>query len=134
MSDSVTPWTRQAPLSFIISWSFFRPCPLNWRCHPTISSSVTTFSSCPQSFPASGSFLINQLFHVRWPKYWSFSFSISPSNEYSGLISLRIDWFHLLAVQGILKSLLQDHNSKAFGAQPFFMVQLSHLYMTTRKP
>ena len=56
------PWTSQALLSFIISWSFFRPCPLNWRCHPTISSSVTTFSSCPQSFPASGSFLMNQPF------------------------------------------------------------------------
>ena len=73
--------------------------------------------------------------HIRWPKYWSFSFSISPSNEYSGLISFRIDWFDLLAVQGTLKSLLQHHNSKASILQcsAFFMVQLSHPYMTTGK-
>ena len=79
--------------------------------HPTISSSVTTFSSCPRSFPASGSFPVSLC--IRWPKYWSFNFSISPSNEYAGLISFRIDWFDLLAVQGTLKSLLQHHNSKA---------------------
>ena len=73
--------------------------------------------------------------HIRWPKYWSFSFSISPSNEYSGLISLRIDWLGLLAAQGTLKSLLQHHGSKASMLQRsvFFMVQLSHPYMTTRK-
>ena len=73
--------------------------------------------------------------HVRWPKYWSFSFSISPSSEYSGLNSFRIDWFDLLAVQGTLKSLLQHHSSKASILQhsAFFMVQLSHLYMTTGK-
>ena len=73
--------------------------------------------------------------HVRWPKYWSFTFSISPSNEYSGLISLRIDWFDLLAVQRILKSLLQHYNSKASILHPSasLMVKLSHLYMTTRK-
>ena len=72
---------------------------------------------------------------IRWPKYWSFSFSISPSNEYSGLISFRIDWFDLLAVQGTLKSLLQHHSSKASILQrsTFFMVQLSHPYMTTGK-
>ena len=79
--------------------------------HPTISSSVVPFSSCPQSFPASGTFPMSQLFTC--PKYWSFSFSISPSSEYSGLISLKIDWFDLLAVQGTLKSLLQHHTSKA---------------------
>ena len=74
-------------------------------------------------------------FCIRWPKYWSFSFSISPSNEYSGLISFRIDWFNLLAVQGTLQSLLQYHNSKASILQhsAFFMVQLSHSYMTTGK-
>ena len=77
------------------------------------SSSVPHFSSCPQSFPASGSFSMSWLFNIRWPEYWSFSFSISPSNEYSGLISCRTDWFDLLAVQGTLKSLLQYHNSKA---------------------
>ena len=73
--------------------------------------------------------------HIRWPMYWSFSFSISPSNEYSGLISFRIEWFHLFAVQGTLKSLLQHHNSKAsiLWHSAFFIVQLSHPYMTTGK-
>ena len=73
--------------------------------------------------------------HIRWPKYWSFSFSISPSNEYSRLISLRIDWFHLLEVQGTLKSLLQHHSSKpsTLRCSAFFIVQLSHPYMTTGK-
>ena len=72
---------------------------------------------------------------IRWPKYWSFSFSISPSNEYSGLIFFRMDWFHLLAVQGTLKSLLQHHSSKAsiLWCSAFFIVQLSHPYMTTGK-
>ena len=80
-------------------------CPLSWWCHPAISSSVSRFSSCPQSFPASGSFPRESSLHIRWPKYWSFSFSISPSNEYSELISFRIDWFDL-AVQRTLNSLL----------------------------
>ena len=73
--------------------------------------------------------------HIRWPKYWSFSFSISPSNEYSGLISFRMDWLALLAVQGTLKSLFQHHSSKAsvLWHSAFFMVQLSHPYMTTGK-
>ena len=98
--------------------------------HPTISSSVIPFSSCLQSFPASGSAL-----RISWPKYWSFSFSISPSNEYSGLISFRINWFDLLAVQGTLKSLLQHHRSKAsiHWHSTFFIVHLSHPCMTTRK-
>ena len=102
-------------------------CPLSRWCHPTISSSVIPFSSCLQSFPASGSFQMSQLC-IRWPKYWSFSFSISPSNEYSGLISFRMDWFDLLAVQGTLKSLLQHHSSKAsiLRRSAFFIVQLSH--------
>ena len=81
-------------------------------CHPTISSSVVPFSSRLQSFPASASFPV---LHIRWPKYWSVSFSISPSNEYSGLISFRIDWFDLLAVQRTLKNLFQHHSSKASG-------------------
>ena len=91
---------------------------------------IVPFSSCPQFFPASGSFPVSA-FHIRWPKYWSFSFS--PSNEYSGLISFRINWFDLLAVQGTLKSLLQHHNLKALILRhsASFMVQLSHLYMTT---
>ena len=80
-------------------------------------------------------FSIESALHIRWTKFWSFSFSISPSNEYSGLISLRIDWFDFLVVQGTLKSLLQHHSLKASILQcsAFFMVQLSHLYMTTRK-
>ena len=86
--------------------------PSSQWCHPTISSFVIPFSSCIQSFPASGSFPVSVL-RIRWPKYWSCSFSISPSNEYSGLISFRIDWLDLLTVQGTLKSLLQHHSSKA---------------------
>ena len=102
--------------------------------HPAISSSVVPFSSCPQSLPASGSFPESAL-HIRWPKYWSFSFSISPSNEHPGLISFRMDWSDLLVLQGPLKSLLQHHSSKAsiFRCSAFFTVQLSHLYMTTGK-
>ena len=89
---------------------------------------------CLQFFPASGAFLMSALC-TRRPKYWSFSFSISPANEYSRLISFRIDWFDLLAVQGTLKSLLQHHSSKASVLQclAFFMVQLSHVYLTTGK-
>ena len=103
--------------------------------HPTISSSVIPFSSCLQSFPASGSFSRSQFFCIRWPKYWSFSFSTNPSNEYSGLISFTIDWFDLLAAQGTLKSLLQSHSSKAsiLRHSAFFLIQLSHAYMTTGK-
>ena len=80
-------------------------CPLSRWCHPTISSSVIPFSSCLQSFPALGSFAMSSVLHIRWPKYWSFSFSISPSNEQSGLVSFRMNWLDLLAVQGTLKSL-----------------------------
>ena len=78
-----------------------------------MSSSVVPFSSCPQSFPASGSFQNEPALPMRWPKYWSLSFNISPSNEHPGLISFRVDWLDLLAVQGTLKSLLQYHSSKA---------------------
>ena len=110
-------------------------CPSNqWR-HSTISSSVTLFSSWPQSFPASGSFPRSQFFTFRWTKYWSFSFSISPSNKYSGLTSFRMDWFDLLSVQGSLKCLLHYNSSKTSILQhsTFFMVQLSHPHMTTGK-
>ena len=109
------------------------PCPSSRWCHPTISSSVVPFSSSPQSFPASGSFPVSPVLPVRWPEYWSFSFSISPSSEHSGLISFRMDWLDLLAVQGTLKSLLQNHSSKAsdLWRSGFFIVQFSHLYMTT---
>ena len=114
--------------------AFSKSCPLNQWCHPTVSYSVVPFSSCLQSFPASGSFLMSWLF-TWWPKYWSFSFSISPSKEYSGLISFRTDWLDLLVVQGTLKSLLQHHSSKApvLRHSAFFMVQPSHPYMTTGK-
>ena len=86
-------------------------CPLNQWCHPTISSSVIPFSSCLQSFSASGSFPMSQFFTTGEQSIGVFTFSISPSNEYSELISFRIDWLDLLAVQGTLKSLLQHHNS-----------------------
>ena len=82
-------------------------------CHPTILSSVIPFCSCPQSFPASGFFSNESALCIRWPKYWSFSFSISPSNEDLGLISFRMDWLDLRAIQGTLKSLLQHNSSKA---------------------
>ena len=109
-------------------------CLLSQWCHPTISSSVFPFS-CPQSFPESGSFPMSQFLSSSGPRYWSFSFNISPSNEYSRLISFRMDWLDLLAVQGTLKSLLQHHSSKASILQhsPFFLVQLSRPHMTTGK-
>ena len=115
---------------------FTQTCPLNWWCHPTISSSVVPFCCCLQSFSASGSFQNESAVRIRWPKYWSFSFNISPSNEYSWLISFRMDWLDLLAVQGTLKSLLQHHSSKVsiLWRSAFFIVQLSHPYMTTGKP
>ena len=89
----------------------------------------------PSIFPSIRVFPNEAVLHIRWPKYWSFSFSISPSNEYSGLLSFRIDWFDLLAVQGTLNSLLQHHSSKASILQhsAFLIVQLSHPYMTTGK-
>ena len=116
----VTPWTTacQASLSFTISWSFLRlssielVMPSNHLilCHP--------FLRLPSIFPRIRVFSNESVLHIRWPKYWSFSFSISPSNKYSGLISFRIDWLDLLGVQGTLKSLLQHHSSKNqfFGA------------------
>ena len=96
-------------------------------CHPLLL--------LPSIFPSIRSFSNESALHIRWPKYWSFSFSISPSNEHSGLISFRMDWLDLLAVQGTLKSLLQHHSSKASILQhsAFCTVQLSHPYMTTGK-
>ena len=89
----------------------------------------------PSIFPSTRVFSNESVLHIRWPKYWSFSFNISPSNEHPGLISFRMDWLDLLAVQGTLKSLLQQHNSKAsiLWRSAFFIVQLSHPHMTTGK-
>ena len=115
--------------------AYSNSCPLSWWCHPTTSSSVIPFSSCRQFFPVSGVSIKESILHIRWPKYWSFSFHISPSNEYSGLISFWMDWLYVLAVQGTLKSLLQHHSSKAsiLWCSVFFIVQLSHPCMTTGK-
>ena len=108
--------------------------PSSQWCHPAISSSVVPFSSCPQSLPASV-FSNESPLRMRWPKYWSFSFSIISSKEIPGLISFRMDWLDLLEVQGTLKSLLQHHSSKAsiLRRSAFFTVQLSHPYMNTGK-
>ena len=137
MSSSLPPHGlkyARLPCPSLSPWVCPNLCPFSQWCYPTISFFVILFSSCPQSFLASGYFPMSGLC-IRWPKCWSFSFSISPSNEYSGLISFRIDWFDLLAVQGTLKSLLQHHNSKPsiLWHSAFFMVQLSHPYMTTGK-
>ena len=109
-------------------------CPLSRWCHPTISSSVVPFS-CLQAFPASGSFKMSQFFTLSGQRIGVSSFSISSSNEYSGLISFRMNWLDFLAVQGTLKSLLQHHSSKAsiLWCSAFFVVHLSHPYMTAGK-
>ena len=134
MSDSVTPWTalHQASLSITNSRSLLKlmsiesVMPSNHLilCHPLLLPSI---------FPSIRMFSNESVLCIRWPKYWSFSFSISPSNEHSGLISFRIDWFDLLTVQETLKSLLQHHSSKAsiLRCSAFSIVQLSHPYMTT---
>ena len=109
---------------------------LSQRCHPVISSSVIPMSSFLSSiFPSIRVFSNELVLRIRWPKCWSFSFSISPSNEYSGLISFRMVWFDFLAVQGTPKSLPQHHSSKVaiFQCSAFFMAQLSQPYMTTGK-
>ena len=136
VSDSLWPHGLQharPPCPSPTPGVYSNSCPLSQWCHPTIWSSVVPFSHL-QSFPASGSFEWVSLL-IRWPKYWSFSFNISPSNEHSGLISFRMDWLDLLAVQGTLKSLLQHHSSKASSlwCSAFFIVQLSHPYMTIGK-
>ena len=107
--------------------------PLSWRCHP--SHPLWPLHLLPSVRPSIRVFSNKSALHIRWPKYWGFSFSISPSKEYPGLISFRTDWFDLLAVQGTLKSLLQYHGSKKsiLLHLAFFIVQLSHPYRTTRK-
>ena len=138
MSDSLQPYGLQharPPCPSPTPRIYSNSCPLSQWCHPTISSSGVPFSSCLQSFPASGSFLISRLFASGGQSMLSFSFSISPSTEYSGLISFRMDWLDLLAVQGTLKSPLQYQSSKALilKCSAFFIVQLLHPYMTTGK-
>ena len=137
VSNSATPWTEacQASLSLTISQSLPK-----FMFTELVMPSNHPILSCPLLlllliFPSIRVFSNESALLIRWPKYWSFSFSISPSNEYSGLISLWIDWFDPRAVQGILKNLLQHHNSKAsiFQCSAFFMVQLSHPFMTTEK-
>ena len=132
-----TPWTAtcQASLSITNSWSPPKPMTIE----SVVSSNHLIFCCLllllPSIFPSIMFFSNEAVLCIRRPKYWSFSFSISPSREYSGFISFRLDWFDLLAVQGTLKSLLQYHSSKASVLQysAFFMVQLSHPYMTTGK-
>ena len=132
-----TPWTaaNQASLSIINSQSLLNllsiesvmPCNHLILCHPLLL--------LPSIFPSIRVFPNESVLCIRWPKYWSFNFNISPSDEYSGLISFRMDWLDLLAIQGTLKSLLQHHSSKAsiLWCSAFFIVQLSHPYMTTGK-
>ena len=135
VSDSATPWTAACQGSLYITdsqsllklMSIERVMTSNHLilCHPLLL--------LPSIFPSIRVFSNESTLRTRWPKYWSFSFRISPSNEYSGLISFRMDWLDLLAVQGTLKSLLQHHSSKASSLRcsAFFIVQLSHPYMTT---
>ena len=137
VSDSATPWTaaRQASLSItnlqsllkLMSIESVMPSNHLILCHP--------FLLLPSIFPSIRVFSDESALCIRWPKYWSFSFNISPSKEHSGLISFRMDWLDLLAVQGTLNSVLQHHNSKTsiLWCSAFFIVQLSHLYMTTGK-
>ena len=137
MSHSATPWTAacQASVSITNTQSLLKLMPIDLvmpsnhviPCHP--------FLLPPSIFPSIRVFSDESVLRIRWPKYWSFSFHISPSNEHSGLISFRMDWLDLLAVQGTLKSLLQYHISKAsiLHHSAFLIVQLSHLYTTTGK-
>ena len=129
-----TPWTaaRQDSLSITNSQSLLKLMSIELE----IPSNYLILSCpllLPSVFPSIRVFSNESALHIRWAKYWSFSFNISPSNEYSGLISFRVDWFDLLAVQGTLKILLQHHSSKAsiLWHSAFFMAQLSHPYMTT---
>ena len=133
----VTPWIAacQASLSITNSQSLLKLMPIESvmpsshliLCHPLLL--------LPSMFPSIRVFPNESALHIRWPKYWSFSFSISPFNEHPGLVSFRMDWLDLLAVQGTLKSLLQHHSSKVsiLLCSAFFLVQLSHPYMTTGK-
>ena len=131
------PWTAacQASLSFTISQSSLKLISIELTVPSNHLILCRSILFLPSIFPSIRVFSNESVLHIRWPKYWSFSFSISPSNEYSGLISFRMDWLDLLAVQGTFKSLLQHHTSKASVPKwsVFFMVQFSHPYMATGK-
>ena len=133
----VTQWTavRRASLSVTNSWSLLKLMSIELVMPSNHLILCHTLLFLPSVFPSIRVFSSESVLYIRWPKYWSFSFSISPSSEYSGLISFRMDWLDLLSVQGTLKSLLQHHSSKAsiFQRSAFFIVQLSHPYMTTGK-
>ena len=133
-----TPWTAalQASLSITNSQNLLKPLSIELVMSSNHLLLCRLLLLLPSIFSSIRVFSNESTLHMRWPKYWSFSFSISPSNKYSGLISFRMDWFDLLAVQGTLKSVLQHHNSKAsiLLRSAFFIVQLSHPYMTTGKP
>ena len=134
LKDYSVQFSRQASLSIATSRSLLKLMSIE-SVMPS-NHLILCWSLLPLSvFPSIRVFSNESVLHIKWPKYWSFSFSISPSNEYSGLISFRMDWLDLLAVQGTLKSLLQHHSSKASILQhsPFFIVQLSHPHMTTGK-
>ena len=128
VSNSVTPWTlaHQASCPSPTPRACSDSCPLSQWCHPTISSFVVPFPSHLQSFPESGS-LNEPVFCIRLPKYWSFSFSISPSSEFSGLISFRIEWFDLLSAQGTLKSFLQKPQFKSINSLALSLLYGPHL-------
>ena len=133
----VTPWTAacQASLSFTDFWSLLKLMSIESQMLSNHLILCLPSLLLPSVFPSIRIFSSESVLCIRWPKYWSFSFSVSPSNEYSGMISFRIGWLDLLAVQGTLKSLFQQHSSKAsfLWCSAFFTVQLSHPSMTTGK-
>ena len=133
----VTPWTIacQASLSITKPWSLLKLMFIELVMPSNHLILCLPLLHLPSIFPSIRVFSNESILHIKWPKYWSFSFSLSPSKKYSGLISFRIDWLDLLAVQGTLKSLLQHHSSKApiLQCSAFFIVQLSHPCMSTGK-
>ena len=128
LQDARTPCTSPAP------GVYPNPCPLSWWCHPT-NSLFLPLLLLPLVFPSIRVFSNESALHIRWPKFWSFSFNISPSNKIPGLISFRMNWLDLLAVQGTLNNLLQHHSSKAsiLWRSAFFIVQLSYPYIIIGK-
>ena len=138
VSDSLRPYGRQHsrfPCPSPTPGACSNSCPVSWLYYPTSSSSVNPLLLPPSNFPSVKVFSKESVLPVRWPEYWSLSFSISLSNEHPGLISFRMGWLDVPAVQGSLKSLLQYHSSKAsiLRCSAFFTVQLSHPYMTAGK-